>query len=75
MASKLQSQDRKPVFNFHILHRGAIPSLELFVLDSIHDYQDLQGFPDGSVLKSPPANAGDTFSIPDLGRSHIPRNN
>ena len=28
------------------------------------------GFPGGPVLKSPPANAGDTSSIPSLGRSH-----
>ena len=27
------------------------------------------GFPDGSVVKNPPANAGDTGSIPGLGRS------
>ena len=27
------------------------------------------GFPGGSVVKSPPANAGDTVSIPVLGRS------
>ena len=29
------------------------------------------GFPGGSVVKNPPANAGDTGSIPDLGRSHM----
>ena len=28
------------------------------------------GFPDGSVVKNPPANAGDTGSIPGSGRSH-----
>ena len=27
-------------------------------------------FPGGSVVKNPPANAGDTGSIPDVGRSH-----
>ena len=27
------------------------------------------GFPDGSVVKSPPANAGDTSLIPGSGRS------
>ena len=30
------------------------------------------GFPDAPVVKNPPANAGDTDSIPDLGRSHMP---
>ena len=27
------------------------------------------------MVKNPPANAGDTSSIPDLGRSHTPRSN
>ena len=27
--------------------------------------------PGGAVVKNPPANAGDTGSIPGLGRSHI----
>ena len=36
---------------------------------------DIWGFPGGSVVKNPPANAGDTGSIPDLGRSHIPQSN
>ena len=30
------------------------------------------GFPGGSVVKNLPVNAGDTGSIPDLGRSHVP---
>jgi len=29
-------------------------------------------FPSGSVVKNPPANAGDMGSIPSLGRSHTP---
>ena len=28
----------------------------------------VQGFPDGSVVKNPPAKAGDTNLIPDPGR-------
>ena len=28
-----------------------------------------EGLPGGSVIKNPPANAGDTGSIPGLGRS------
>ena len=31
------------------------------------------GFPGGSVAERPPDNAGDTGSIPDLGRCHVPR--
>ena len=29
------------------------------------------GFPGGSVVKNPPAYAGDMGLIPDLGRSHV----
>ncbi|XP_068412549.1 coiled-coil domain-containing protein 15 isoform X7 [Eschrichtius robustus] len=32
-------------------------------------------FPDGAVVKNPPAKAGDMGSTPGLGRSHMPRNN
>ena len=32
-------------------------------------------FPGGTVVGSPPANAGDTGSSPDLGGSHMPRSN
>ena len=32
-------------------------------------------FLSGSVVKNPPANAGDTDLIPDPGRSHMPRSN
>ena len=31
--------------------------------------REWRGFPDGSVVRNPPANAGDVGSIPDLGRS------
>ena len=32
-------------------------------------------FPDGSVVKNPPANAGDTGSSPGPGRFHMLRSN
>ena len=32
-------------------------------------------FPGDSVVKNPPANAGDTDSIADLGRSRMPQSN
>ena len=34
-----------------------------------------QDFPGGTVLKNPPANAGDMGSIPGLRRSHMPQSN
>ena len=33
------------------------------------------GFPGGTVVKNPPANAGGTGSSPGLGRSHMPQSN
>ena len=33
------------------------------------------GFPGGTVVKNPPANAGDTGSSPGPGRSHLLRSN
>ena len=33
-----------------------------------------KGFPEGTAVKNPPANAGDTGSIPELGRSPWIRN-
>ena len=32
-----------------------------------------KGFPGGAMVRSPPANAGDTGSIPGLGGSHMLR--
>ena len=34
-----------------------------------------EGFPGGTVVKNPPANAGDMGSNPSPGRSHMPRSN
>ena len=35
----------------------------------------LRDFPGGTVVKNPPANAGDTGSSPGPGRSHMPWRN
>ena len=34
-----------------------------------------RGFPGGTVVKNPPANAGDTSLSPGPGRSHMPWSN
>ena len=34
-----------------------------------------EDFPGDAVVKNPPANAGDTGSIPGPGRSHMPQSN
>ena len=36
---------------------------------TVNPSRSAAGFPDGSVVKNPPANAGDASSIPELGRS------
>ena len=38
-------------------------------------YLKTRDFPGGAVVKNPPANAGETGSIPGQGRSHMPRSN
>ena len=48
------------------------PHLKSFFYDS--SMENL-GFPGGSAVKNLPANAGDKGSIPDPGRSHMPRSN
>ena len=42
---------------------------------SHQEYLPGRDFPGGTAVKNPPANAGDTGSIPGLGRAHMPRNN
>ena len=37
--------------------------------------KNFRGFPGGTGVENPPANAGDTGSIPGLGRYHMPRSN
>ena len=35
----------------------------------------IEGFPGGSVVKNPPADAGDAGSVPDPGRARAPWSN
>ena len=52
-----------------------------FISDSVYssvkikDLDTILDFPGGAVVRTLPANAGDTGSSPGLGRSHIPRSN
>ena len=54
-----------------------IVGCQILFLGSMKGYSDAHpgdasptlGFPGGSVVKNPPANAGDTGSIPGSGRS------
>ena len=57
-------------------------SLQIYDVEAITSFVDVPfhlevkvgDFPGGTVVKDPPANAGDTGSIPGVpGRSHMPR--
>ena len=51
-------------------------SISLIVHSWHHSFKTtFQGFPGGAVVKNPPANSGDTGSIPGPGRSHMPWSN
>ena len=53
-----------------------LPKIQNFPLkDFLLKEKDFKGFPGGPVVKNPPANAGDTGSIPAPGRSHTPWSN
>ena len=47
--------------------------------ESLENYNDwkkpILDFPGGTVVKNPPASAGDMRTIPGLGRSHMLRSN
>ena len=67
---------------FKIEDRGKISS-ECIILGKKKNTEALKkkkkalswGFPGSSVVKTPPANAGDTHSIPGPGRSHMLQSN
>ena len=42
---------------------------------SVKKKKIIKGFPGGSVMKNPPANARDAGSVPGPGRSHLPWSN
>ena len=45
------------------------------IYSPIHLKLKKMGFTGGTVVKNPPANAGDTGSSPGPGRSHMPQSN
>ena len=47
----------------------------MMALQHHHQETIMMGFPGGTVIRSLPANAGDTGLSPGLGRSHMPRSN
>ena len=57
-------------WNLSQAQRGKVEFLE-----TLARKQNSRGFPGGSVVKNPPADAEDTGLITRLGRSHKPRGN
>ena len=64
----------------HSIHSARVPGTVL----GMHPFSgewgmawktNMQGFPDGPVVKVPAASAGDTGSIPGLGRFQMPQSN
>ena len=55
---------------------GRGPSVPTSQLSRLNLISTQRGdFPDSTVVKNPPANAGDTGSSPGPGRSHMPQSN
>ena len=61
------------IFQARVLEWGAIAFSGIYIYIERERERDLPG--GGSVVKHLPANAGDTGSIPDLGRFHMPWSN
>ena len=55
---------------FLILTEAEKMNVQFFYVKTIN-----LGFPGGTVVENPPANAGDTGSSPGPGGSHMPRSN
>ena len=55
--------------------KAEIQELEKKWTESVMARYEDGDFPGGTVVKNPPANAGDTGSSPGPGRSHMPRSN
>ena len=61
------------LISFSFFVHGFLSSLSMFkMVDLKFLFRDLPG---GTVVKNPPANAGDMGSSPGPGRSHMPRSN
>ena len=79
---KRQPTEWEKIFANHIYIKGLYPEYTKNSYSSIITQQVTQvknaergGFPGGTVVENPPANAGDTGSSPGPGRSHMLRSN
>ena len=70
--TKRQPTEWEKIFANDMTNKGLIPKIYKQLIQ-LNIKTNKQGFPGGAVVKSLPANAGDTGSSPGLGRSHMPR--
>ena len=54
-----------------LVQKKNVANKEFYIQKNNPSKNEVKGFPGGSVVKNPPANAGDTGLIPDPGRSHM----
>ena len=63
----ISSTRKERLVNFSSLNKNLCSSRDTI--------KRVKGFPGGTVVKNPPANAGDTGLSPGPGRSHMPWSN
>ena len=63
-------QESPPVQDSNLLQRNKEQSVYKFIFKNYK-----RGIPGGSVVNNLPCSAGDTDSIPDPARSHMPQSN
>ena len=67
------------IFPFIFIALATYNFCQLVTLKSRHMYcstkNNFRGFPGGSLVKNPPASAGDMGSTPDPGRSYMSQSN
>ena len=73
-AIRLMSEESKG--NRETPHLLKTYEINTSILSTAQDVRNKErDFPGGTMVKNPPANAGDTGSSPGLERSHMPRSN
>ena len=75
MKVTLELDSGKEWKKFEALHRKSLDCLEQNVSRNMDFKSAFGGFPGGTVVKNPPATAGDTGSSPGPGKSHMPWSN
>ena len=74
----MDKEDVVHMYNGILLSRKnneILPFATTWMDQNIFLKMDSRDFPGGTVVKNPPANAGDTGSSPGPGRSHVPWSN